>query len=397
MKSVKQHRPAPGLRGRKSIALGVALLATLVLASCLIVGLRGPTTGPRRGQIISHPDNPYWLVRYAPNGNHTPVFLCGPGDPEGLLFKDTGASPETILEKMKAEGGNAIYVLAVRSHGGDGTPDQNPFIDQDPKMGIDPQVLKAWHKILKPFDRAGIAIHLFLYDDGAKPFGMGMGVVSKGEELFIEAVVNRFEDYKNVIWNIAEEYGEGMTAEHASEVARVIAKYDDHDHVIGISQNTGLDFHFEDDPRIGLWHIQSECESADNAHMIMGGVALRANQRYSLVYSEIYKYGYHLLQANDRTGLRHLAWAVAMAGVPVMHGGMWHPQWQPNPIDGILADICELSVNDVLSLFWRKIRGEQSLVADHFLHGAIVGVCLRLAFVRALPPLCNRRFLLGLV
>ena len=318
-------------------------VAALVIAPVLICGLFlcscRPTEGPRSGQIVSDPLNPTWLVRYDPRGDHSPVFLCGPGDPEGLLYEDTSVSPSQILKKMREHGGNAIYVIAVRSHGGDGTPEQNPFFDHDPKKGVDPAILRRWHKILKPFDRAGIAIHLFLYDDGAQPFGKGMGDVSEDEERFIEAVVNRFEAYKNVIWNIAEEYREGMTLEHAKEVARIIAKYDDRDHVIGISQRDVLTFDFEDDPHIGLWHIQSDCESPEHAHDQLIDVAERANGRYNLIYSEIYRHGYRHMQENNRIPLRKLAWAVAMAGVPVMHGGMWHPSWQPHPLDGILADM----------------------------------------------------------
>lgn len=34
--------------------------------------------------------------------------------------------------------------MAVRSHGGDGSSTQNPFIDSDPSKGLDQDILNQW-------------------------------------------------------------------------------------------------------------------------------------------------------------------------------------------------------------------------------------------------------------
>ena len=46
--------------------------------------------GPQYGQIMIDPDNPSWLVYNRDengDGRPDPFFLCGPGDPEGFLYR----------------------------------------------------------------------------------------------------------------------------------------------------------------------------------------------------------------------------------------------------------------------------------------------------------------------
>jgi hypothetical protein len=337
-----------GMRLRRTSASFLVLLAVCAVAvlveGCCSERLGLQPTGPLPGQIVSDPENPFWLVRYDPAGNHRPLFLCGPGDPEGLLFSDSAEPAEQVLRQMKAHGGNTIYVIAVRSHGGDGDETQNPFIDHDPMKGVDRAVLDRWDKILRPFDEAEIAIHFFLYDDSAVPFGKYLEEIPPQEQAFVTAIVERFRDYRNIIWNISEEYRECMTPAHAARLGRLIAAVDLRGHVVGISQNPGRTFEHAGDPHLKLWHVQSDCTSASNAHEIAVQIATEAWGKYHATYSEVYQYGYELMRANDRTALRDLNWAIGMAGLYVMHGGIWLADWQPDPLPGILSDMRRVQV-----------------------------------------------------
>jgi hypothetical protein len=89
-----------------------------------------------RGQIIVHPRRPAWLKRNGGGG----VFLCGPGDPEDFLYRGRRAGDGTrdgdqvtLIRKLIRHGGNCIYMQIIRSHGGDGQRDHNPFVDSDPR------------------------------------------------------------------------------------------------------------------------------------------------------------------------------------------------------------------------------------------------------------------------
>ncbi len=88
---------------------------------------------PQHGQIMVDPDNPSWLVYNRDENNDgrpDPYFLCGPGDPEGFLYRGTrnpdgtrNGDQEALIEKVRVNGGNCIYLMAVRTHGGDAWKD----------------------------------------------------------------------------------------------------------------------------------------------------------------------------------------------------------------------------------------------------------------------------------
>jgi hypothetical protein len=87
------------------------------------------------GQIIVDPDSPGWLVYNLDsdkNGKLDPFFMCGPGDPEDFVFRKEN---RYLLEKTKGTGANCIYVMAMRSHGGDGGWWNGPFVQGDPAKG----------------------------------------------------------------------------------------------------------------------------------------------------------------------------------------------------------------------------------------------------------------------
>ena len=87
-------------------------------------------------------------------------------------------------------------------------------------------------------DEAGIAIYFSYYDDNALVWDT-RDQVSVKERAFFEALVNRFEHYKHLVWIIAEEYQEELSVSRVSHLAAIIRAADDHSHVIGVHKLSG--------------------------------------------------------------------------------------------------------------------------------------------------------------
>jgi hypothetical protein len=96
--------------------------------ACIAVAQGNRTQpSPLPGQVIVDPEHPQWFKRQG--GSH--LFLCGPGDPEGFLYhgrrNSDGArdgDQMTIINNLARHGGNALYLIAVRTHGGDAWKDK---------------------------------------------------------------------------------------------------------------------------------------------------------------------------------------------------------------------------------------------------------------------------------
>jgi hypothetical protein len=212
---------------------------------------------------------------------------------------------------MKGTGANCIYLMAVRSHGGDGDKTHNPFIDNDPRKSINSKVLAQWEGWFTEMDRNGIVIYLFLYDDSARIWRTG-DKVGKEERDFIHTLIDRFEHHKNLIWCIAEEYQEALSVKRVKNIAAEIRAADDYDHVIAVHKLSGLDFsEFADAPSIDQFAIQYNQSSADALHNGMVSAFKQAKGRYNLNMSEA---------ADFRSGqdARMKSWACAMGGAYVM-------------------------------------------------------------------------------
>ncbi|NQT53336.1 hypothetical protein HQ576_14860 [bacterium] len=274
--------------------------------------------GPLPGQIVVEPGHPQWFGRQGGG----PFFLCGPGDPEDFLYRGSrrpdgtrDGDQMTLIRKLKGTGANCIYLMAVRSHGGDGDRTHNPFVDNDTAKGLNAKALDQWETWFAAMDEAGIAIFLFLYDDSARVWNTG-DRVGTAERDFIQGLVNRFEHHKHLIWCVAEEYGERLSAKRASNIAAEIRAADDHGHPIAIHKNHGIDFaEFADDPNIDQFAIQYNVDSAAELHRGIVKAWKLAEGRYSLNMSEAAKHG------SGRTA-RLNNWACAMGGAYVMILGM---------------------------------------------------------------------------
>ncbi|MFQ5468224.1 MAG: hypothetical protein ACE5DS_08825, partial [Kiloniellaceae bacterium] len=273
---------------------------------------------PMARQIVVDPTRPAWL-RYAGGG---PYFLCGPGDPEGFLYRGTLRADGTrdgdqmaLIHKLAGTGANSIYLMAVRSHGGDGDETQNPFVDHDPTRELNPALLDQWERWFTAMDDAGITIFFFLYDDSARIWDTG-DRVSGAERAFVRALVNRFKHHKYLIWVIAEEYEEVYSPRRASRLAAEIRAADEHAHPIAVHKLNGLDFtEFADDPFIDQFAIQFDASGPEALHDGIVRAWRAARGRYNLNLAETHPTG-------GRALTRKRNWAVALGGAYSMVLGM---------------------------------------------------------------------------
>ncbi len=276
------------------------------------------SAGPEGSQIIADPEHPQWLKRR----DGRLFFLCGPGDPEDFLYRGT-LNPDgtregdqmALIDKLKGTGANCIYLMALRSHGGDGDKTHNPFVDNDPRKGINPKVLDQWETWFAQMDKSDIVIYFFIYDDSARIWNTG-DTVGKEEKDFLHSLVNRFEHHANLIWCIAEEYQERLSVERVKRIAAEIRAADDYDHAIAVHKLNGLDFsEFADEPNIDQFTIQYNITDAEALHKAMVDTWKKAEGKYNLNMSEAKDWG---------TGrdLRLRCWACAMGGAYIMVLGM---------------------------------------------------------------------------
>jgi len=273
----------------------------------------GGTGGGAGGKIIVAPGHPQWLA-YEGGGS---FYLCAPGDPEGFLYRGTRNADGTregdqaaLIAKLAPTGANGIYMMAVRSHGGDGGPEENPFVDSDPAKGLSSPILDQWEQWLTSMDAAGIVAYFFFYDDSASIWDTG-DTVGPQEQAFVEGLVDRFEHHDHLIWVVAEEYSERFTKARASALAAAIRAADDRDHVIAIHQLDGLTFDFPNDPNIDQFAIQYNVPTSEALHDGMVNAWSDAAGRYNLNMAEAADHG-------GGSTARRKNWAIAMGGAYVM-------------------------------------------------------------------------------
>ena len=316
----------------KRIKLSPSKYGLLFLVPFVFWPLSPLSAQPLSGQIIVDPNRPEWLVynRDADSdGDLDPYFLSGPGDPEDFLYRGSrnadgtrSGDQQSIINKLKSSGANSIYMQAVRSNGGDGGPDHNPFIGSDKDNGVDANILNQWETWFSEMDGSGITIFLFFYDDAinvSSNLGWpldGSGNLHPGEQNFIETVVNRFEHHKHLIWVVMEEVQE-MGSDyiaHAKKIAEVVRGADDYDHVIAVHKLTGLSFsEFADDANIDQFAIQYGPSNASQMHSGMVAAWNNAAGRYNLNMSES-----PLHKGKTGAALREVHWAAALGGAYVM-------------------------------------------------------------------------------
>lgn len=310
---------------------------------------------PLPGQIIQDPDYPNKLV-YNKDGNRDgqldPFFLCGPGDPEGFLYRgkrnpdgNRNGDQMELIHKLKKHGGNSIYTIAVRTHGGDAWkskrdepriyPDDlhNPWIDQNQKNELNDKILDQWEMWFDEMDRNGIVIYFYIYDDAidvAEKFGWSLdtnGNLNPEEKKFVQTLVNRFKHHKNLIWCVMEEGQEiGKNwQQHISRIAEAVHEADNYNHIIASHQLSGNEFYHKNDPDINQFAIQTDKDkvgTTDDLYQWMLKARDNSKGRYSLVMAEDWVHGNVSCPAGNREEVRQRNWAAAMADAYVMVFGM---------------------------------------------------------------------------
>jgi hypothetical protein len=312
-------------------------------------------SGKLPGQIMVDPDNRMWLVYNRDedgDGRLDPFFMCGPGDPEGFLYRGKRnpdgtrmGDQKALIDKLIQYGGNCIYLIAVRTHGGDAWksardfpeiyPDDkhNPWINQNPANGLSDVILDQWEAWFALMDRHGIVIYFFFYDDAikiAKEFGWNLdpgGNLHPEEKRFVEKLVNRFKHHQHLIWCVMEEGQElGPNWQlHVSKIAQAIRAADDNQHVIASHQLAGNVFYHANDPNIDQFAIQTPLNrvpTPDDLHRWMLEALDKAKGRYNLNMSEDAVQGNVSVPNRNRTEIRRRNWAAAMAGAYAMVLGM---------------------------------------------------------------------------
>lgn len=176
-------------------------------------------------------------------------------------------------------------------------------------------MLDQWDEWLSAMDRAGIVAFLFVYDDSTLVWPTGDSV-EEPERAFIRALVGRLKHHTHLVWCIAEEYAEALSAARVRSLAAVIRGADDRQHPIAVHKNHGLSFsEFTGDPNIDLFAVQYNVPTADELHRGLLEARHEAAGRYGIILAEA---------ANWGTGAeaRRKSWACAMAGIPAMVLGM---------------------------------------------------------------------------
>ncbi len=177
-----------------------------------------------------------------------------------------------LIQKMAATGANCIYMMTLRSHGGDGDPTHNPFVDSDLEKPVSEIILDQWEKWFRVMDENGITIFLILYDDSSRPFGRDAanGKLERREADYVTTIVKRFRHHKHLIWCIAEEYSEALSREHVALIAERIRRLDPY-HPIAVHQSQGTSFDFKGNPYVDQFAVQYNV--ATDAELHSGTVA----------------------------------------------------------------------------------------------------------------------------
>jgi hypothetical protein len=282
---------------------------------------------------------------YAKN-NTSPAtlwFPTGPGDPEDFLCRS--ATERTSIINM-LNGGNTLYVMAVKTHGGDGPAGCNPWIGGNPTNGLDASRLDDWYNVLDQADNKGVVIHFFIYDDNSCPWGTTASCEARttlqaDEGDFINAVVDRFKTLSNLVWVVAEEYTEAVRAQRANAIAARIQSRDTV-HPVGIHQpprHPTFNFPNNNNFDVFLMELGTTVRSSQAVHDAVVKEYNAAGGRYGVVMADLESWHRDLVNAGDRTNLRRANWAAAMGGAAAtLVNGTWAPQVTP-PTQAMLDDM----------------------------------------------------------
>jgi len=106
---------------------------------------------------------------------------------------------------------------------------------------------------------------------------------------------------------VAEEYAEGLSQSEVAMVAARIKAQDDRNHVVGVHQNAGNDFHFASNPDLDMFVMQLNDSSASALHSSIKNSNVNGSKILNM--AEAPDHSQH-----DRTTVRRWNWACTMGG-----------------------------------------------------------------------------------
>jgi CubicO group peptidase (beta-lactamase class C family) len=269
--------------------------------------------------IVVDSEHPAWF-KYQ---NGDPFFMCGPGDPEGFLYRGTRNSDGTrtgdqmtLINKLIGTGANCIYLMTIRSHGGDGDSTQNPWVDSNINNALDEDILNQWETWFTEMDNNGITVYFIFYDDSSAPFGRDVGSsLDSREANLIDTVVSRFKHHQHLIWCVAEEYAEALSTAHISKIAERIKLMDDRQHPVAVHQNNGTSFDFNGNANVNQFAVQYNTDSASALHAAAVAAWNNVGGLKNINLAEFDP-------LSTGSVLRQKVWAIAMGGAYSMILGM---------------------------------------------------------------------------
>lgn len=279
------------------------------------------------GQIVVDSDNPSWLMYEG----GAPFIMAGPGDPEGFLYRGSRNADGTrdgdqleLIDKLGGTAANSIYLMAVRSHGGDGDSTENPFLDSTPGNGLNQDILDQWETWFTEMEERGITIFFIFYDDSSNPWGdSGDDSLSQEEEEFVQAMVDNFTHHENLIWTVAEEYSEAFSSARISNFAAHLRSVDPNNHPVAVHQHAGTTFDFADDANLDVFAMQLHSGDVGSLHADVQQARDNAAGRYHVGMYEWGKGGSGTPHGSlSDSEVRHGNWASIMGGATVMDYGM---------------------------------------------------------------------------
>jgi Protein of unknown function (DUF4038) len=339
----------PALKGAR-IGPSSPVRITSILLTLLVGLLGGQHDAKAQGGTIERNAAPNLIMhangKFLAKNNTSPAtlwFPTGPGDPEGFLCR-TASERTSILNMLN--GGNTLYVMAVKTHGGDGPAGCNPWIGGNPANGLDTAKLNQWYDALDQVDNKGVVIYFFIYDDDSCPWGARTDCEARtslqaDERDFVDVLIDRFKTLSNLVWVVAEEYTDALRFQRAASIAARIQSRDTV-HPVGIHQvGTDTSFDFPNDNNFDVFLLQMgmTIRSSQAIHDTIVTEYNAAAGRYGVVFAELLDWHPDLLDAGNRTNLRRSYWAAAMAGAAAtLVLGTWAPQVTP-PTQDMLDDM----------------------------------------------------------
>jgi hypothetical protein len=310
------------------IAMKALLLGVALVLSPLVVAQSVPS------DALTVDATGHWF-KYKNTNQYR--FMAGAGGPEDFLFLPPDRQ-QYVANSILSSGSNVLYIQAIRSHGGDGQFNHNPFINFDATKGVDLNVLKKWDGVLAPIEQAGVIILFYVYDDSATPWGCN-AAISALEADYIKTLVNYFKKYRNLVWVTREENRMGSCSESLDDqkmanIAAEIRKWDTV-HPVSVHHNNEQAWNFAGNANINVFSQQT-CQAYPGGnwddlpatYFNQGGSQKEAFGDYVYIMAECFPFHNRLLSASmngqDAERPRYIArthtWGTIMAGgYPLFH------------------------------------------------------------------------------